>query len=171
VFDRTPTFRRTLHRYEGVSKSFRTESITKYTLTTINTRLEATQRVTAAKLTRLTHKIQLHLMAESCTISSSRSRWPVRKLLDTPSYMPPSSAPFTSPWRWRQQGRPKLWYPTSTLHGVTTQKTSVWIILGDFYLSFVLLFLYFSSAFILCISLQKEAHRNGLRLLELQQQC
>jgi hypothetical protein len=42
----------------------------------------------AAKLTRLTHKIaiQLHLVAESFTICSSRSRRPVRKLLDTPSY-------------------------------------------------------------------------------------
>jgi hypothetical protein len=65
--------------YEGVSKTFRTESITKYTLTAINTRWEATQRVMAAKLTRLTHKIavQLHLVAESCIIS--RSRRPVRK--------------------------------------------------------------------------------------------
>jgi hypothetical protein len=52
-----------------------------------NTRSEATQRVMAAKLTRMTHKIaiQLHLVAESCTICSSRSRRPVRKLLDTPS--------------------------------------------------------------------------------------
>jgi len=42
----------------------------------------------AAKLTRLTHKIavQLHLVAESCTICSSRSRRSVRKLLVTPSY-------------------------------------------------------------------------------------
>jgi hypothetical protein len=42
----------------------------------------------AAKLTRLTHKIaiQLHLVAESCSICSSRSRRPVRKLLYTPSY-------------------------------------------------------------------------------------
>jgi len=41
-----------------------------------------------AKLTRLTHKmaIQLHLVAESCS-SSSRSGWPVRKFLDTPSYI------------------------------------------------------------------------------------
>jgi hypothetical protein len=41
-----------------------------------------------AKLTRLTHKIaiQLHLVAESCTICRSRSRQPVRKLLDIPSY-------------------------------------------------------------------------------------
>jgi hypothetical protein len=43
----------------------------------------------AAKLTGLTHKIAIkpHLMAESCTICSSRSRRPVRKLLDTPSYV------------------------------------------------------------------------------------
>jgi len=30
--------------------------------------------------------IQLHLTAESCTIYSSSSRRPVRKILDTPSY-------------------------------------------------------------------------------------
>jgi hypothetical protein len=43
----------------------------------------------AAKLTRLTYKIaiQLHLVAESCIICSSRSRRSVRKLLDTPSYI------------------------------------------------------------------------------------
>jgi hypothetical protein len=42
----------------------------------------------AAQLTKLTHKIviQLHIVAESCTICGSRSRRPVRKLLDTPSY-------------------------------------------------------------------------------------
>jgi len=47
----------------------------------------------AAKLTRMTHKItiQLHLAAESCTISCSRSRRPVRKLLDKPSYIRPRS--------------------------------------------------------------------------------
>jgi hypothetical protein len=40
----------------------------------------------AAKVTKMTHKIaiQLHLVAQSCTICSSRSRGPVRKLLDTP---------------------------------------------------------------------------------------
>jgi len=39
----------------------------------------------ATKLTRLTHNIalQLHLVAESCTIGPRRT---VRKLLDTPSY-------------------------------------------------------------------------------------
>jgi hypothetical protein len=73
--------------YEGVSKRFRAESITKYTLTTINTRWESTETVMEAELTRLTHKIsiQWHLVAESCTILSSRSRRPVRKLFDTPS--------------------------------------------------------------------------------------
>jgi hypothetical protein len=73
---------------EGVSKSFRTESITKYALTFGTTRSEATQRVMAAKLTRLTHEVatQLHVVAESCTLCSSCTRLPVRKLLDTPSY-------------------------------------------------------------------------------------
>jgi hypothetical protein len=67
--------------YEGVTKSFRTESIMIYTLTFSITRWEATQRVEAAKLTRLSHKIvvKLHLVAERCTICSSRSRRPVRK--------------------------------------------------------------------------------------------
>jgi hypothetical protein len=43
----------------------------------------------AIKFTRQTDTlaIQLHLVAESCTICSSHSRWPVRKLLDTPSYL------------------------------------------------------------------------------------
>jgi hypothetical protein len=47
----------------------------------INTRWEATQRVMATKLTGLTHKIaiQLHLVAETCTICISRSRRWVRK--------------------------------------------------------------------------------------------
>jgi hypothetical protein len=43
--------------YEGVSKSFRTESMNKYTLTFDTSRWEAIQTVVAAKLTRLTHKI------------------------------------------------------------------------------------------------------------------
>jgi hypothetical protein len=46
--------------YEGASKSFRNESITKYTLRTINTRWEATQRVMAAKHTRLTHEMAIN---------------------------------------------------------------------------------------------------------------
>jgi hypothetical protein len=56
---------------------------------TRNTCWEATQRVMVAKLSRLTHKIviQLHIVAESCVIFSPRSRRPVRKLLDTPSYV------------------------------------------------------------------------------------
>jgi len=62
-------------------QNFRTETITKYTLTFGVTRWEATQSVTAAKLTRLTHKmaIQLLLVAESCIIFCSRFRRPVQK--------------------------------------------------------------------------------------------
>jgi hypothetical protein len=74
--------------YEGVSKSFRTESITKYTLTFGITRCCHLETVMVAKLTRLTNKIaiQLYLVAQSSTICGSRSRRPVRKRLDTPSY-------------------------------------------------------------------------------------
>jgi hypothetical protein len=69
--------------YEGVSKSFRTASIKKYTLTFGIAHCCPLQRVTAAKLTTLTHKIAIHLhsVTESCTICSSRSGRPVRKLL------------------------------------------------------------------------------------------
>jgi len=50
--------------------------------------LEAIQKVMAAKLTRLTHKIaiQVHIVTESCTICSFSSGRPVGKLLDTLSY-------------------------------------------------------------------------------------
>jgi len=43
----------------------------------------------AAKLTRLTYKMAVkpHLVVQSCTICSSRSRRQVRKLLDAPSYI------------------------------------------------------------------------------------
>jgi len=74
--------------YEGVSKSSWTELITKYILAFGIAHWEVTQRIMMAKLTRLTHNIviQLHLVAESCTICNSCSRWLVWKLLDTPLY-------------------------------------------------------------------------------------
>jgi len=52
-----------------------------------NNNKHSLRRAMAAKLTGLTHKIEipLHLVAESCTICSSRSRWPVLKLLVSPS--------------------------------------------------------------------------------------
>jgi hypothetical protein len=58
--------------------------------------LRSNAKVMAAKLARLTHRIaiQLHLVAESCTICSSRSRRPVRKLLVTPSYASAASSTF-----------------------------------------------------------------------------
>jgi len=73
--------------YEDISKCFRAESITKYTLTKQS--LRSNKTVTATKLTRLTHKIaiQLHLVAQSCTICISRSVRPVLKLLNTPLYV------------------------------------------------------------------------------------
>jgi len=35
--------------------------------------------------------------------------------------LPPSSG-----WRWRHYGPLKLWYLTTALHGITTQKTLTW---------------------------------------------
>jgi hypothetical protein len=83
----TYTYIHTHTHTRGCIQKFPDWVITKYTLTTINTRWEATQRVMATKVTRLTHKIgiQLHLVADSCTICNSRSRRPVPKLSDTPS--------------------------------------------------------------------------------------
>jgi hypothetical protein len=34
---------------------------------------------------------------------------------------------FISSWKWRQHGSLKYWYPTTSLHSVTTQKTLTWI--------------------------------------------
>jgi hypothetical protein len=61
--------------------------------------LRRNTKIMAAKLTRLTHRIaiQLHLVAESCTICSSSSRRPIRKFLFTPSYAdcnPPNKCYF-----------------------------------------------------------------------------
>jgi hypothetical protein len=44
-------------------------------------------------------------------------------------------APVTSPWRWRQQGPPKHWCHTTSLHGVTTQRTATRT-LGSFHVTF-----------------------------------
>jgi hypothetical protein len=67
-------------------------------ITTITIRWEATRRVMEAKLTIVTHKIaiQVNLVTESCTTCSSRSRLPVRKLLDTLSYIIGITALFAS---------------------------------------------------------------------------
>jgi hypothetical protein len=76
-------------KLRGSIQKFPDWVITKYKRTFGITHWEAIQRVMTAKLTRLTHKIeiQLHLLAESCIIWSSRSRWSVWKLLDIPFYV------------------------------------------------------------------------------------
>jgi len=35
---------------------------------------------------------------------------------------------FRGPFRWKQHGPLKYWYPTTTQHGITKQKTSTWIL-------------------------------------------
>jgi len=39
--------------------------------------------------------------------------------------MKPGSDDFLY-WRWRQHGPPKRWYPATSIHGVTTQRTDIW---------------------------------------------
>jgi len=55
----------------------------------------------AAKLTRLTHDTatQLHLVAESSTFCSSRSRRAAWKLLDTPPYIPSNDRILCTDWK------------------------------------------------------------------------
>jgi hypothetical protein len=36
------------------------------------------------------------------------------------------AASIFEPWRWRQHEPRKLWYPTTRLYGIITQKTSTW---------------------------------------------
>jgi len=38
-------------------------------------------------------------------------------------WYPTTSIHDVTTWRWRQHGPPKRWYSTTTLHGVTTKKT------------------------------------------------
>jgi hypothetical protein len=76
------------------------------------------------------HKLErgLRLSQRWCFKSGSFGLWRRGELwLDTEvSEVHFTSFHFASPWRWRQHGPPKRWYPTTTLQGVTTQKTSTW---------------------------------------------
>jgi hypothetical protein len=49
--------------------------------------------------------------------------------------------PTSSRWRWRQHGPPKCWYPTKSLHGVTTQKavTGIFITVKTSHLTYKVL--------------------------------
>jgi hypothetical protein len=49
--------------------------------------------------------------------------------------MPSTVAVGYEPWRWRQQGPPKRWYLTTTLHGVTTLKEPFLGRLSNYFLS------------------------------------
>jgi hypothetical protein len=51
-----------------------------------------------------------------------------------------------SPWRWMQHGTSKRWYRTTTLHGVTTQKTSACIEEIDAHIHFIWMTVAFEPA-------------------------
>jgi hypothetical protein len=70
-----------------------------------------------------THFICLHYVS-FCTLSPC-----LTYLLLTCIYNLANSRICTlQPWRWKQHYPPKYWYPPTKLHGVTTQKTTIWII-------------------------------------------
>jgi hypothetical protein len=129
--------------YEGVSKSFRTESITKYMLTSINTRWEATQRLVAAKLTKLSHKIalQLHLVAKRYTICSGRSVKLTTHLHLVPrliAWSCVSASPYVyMAWCLIKQTETSSWRGTSLSIGKV--------------LTFTLLFIYLCSRFLIIL--------------------
>jgi hypothetical protein len=123
------------------------KSTTTTTTTTINMRWEAIQRVMAAKLTRLTHKIaiKLHLVAERCTICSSPSGRPVRKLLNTLSYENTacvSNNDHSSIWRiWREtiqfsksSLKPPCWYFRLFLIFCRRLSEHLWLIIFFFHI-------------------------------------
>jgi hypothetical protein len=98
------------------------------------------------KLARLIHKIaiQLHLVAEGCTICSSRSRWPARKLLDTPSYATaellwqrPTSTKATVSWKitehtWSYKYHCAKYKRQSKLHVARCLNITIWRIKSAF---------------------------------------
>jgi hypothetical protein len=87
----------------------------------------------AVNLTRPTHKIaiQLHLVAESCTICSSHSRRPVRKLLSTPSYgVITQTTTVTAYWfpSSHKQSKVKVTLFLTSHHAMETYSRSVGIV-------------------------------------------
>jgi hypothetical protein len=130
--------------YEGVSKSFRTKSIKKYMLTTINTRWEATQTLMAAKLTRLTHNsdttapsgrelyhLQFSLQAANpetfgYTVIEFAVFWIVMPCSVVVGYQRfgGQCCIYLQGWTWRLHGPPRSSYSTTTMHGANTQKTA-----------------------------------------------
>jgi hypothetical protein len=67
----------------------------------------------------------------------------------------------SSGWIWRQYGPLKRWYPTVTLHGVATQKTSTWNITAGRASKLH----YFSWAF---YTIMKPPHISGSAVTEIQ---
>jgi len=68
-----------------------------------------------------------HVIMDSSNSGTADSN-PVGSMNACPHF-PAFCCPYarTSLWRRRQYGPPKRWYPTSRIHGTTTQKTSDYI--------------------------------------------
>jgi len=68
------------------------------------------------------------LLPNSCQTTPSHILL-VARICPPPPFQDPTSffpEPHILPWRQRHQVPPKCWYPTATLHGITSKKTSSW---------------------------------------------
>jgi hypothetical protein len=70
------------------------------------------------------------ILSSQCYVSYNWPNWHKFQVEVFWFVMACSVVVVTSPWRWRQHGPLKHWYPTTTLHSNTTQKTSTWILIG-----------------------------------------
>jgi hypothetical protein len=65
-------------------------------------------------------------------------------------------------WSWRKHGPQKRWYPTTTLHGVITQKTSTRNIMEKTFLS---------VSMVIFLTIQRISIKFGIRILQLLKFC
>jgi hypothetical protein len=70
------------------------------------------------------NSLEMRVGFNSSIIADLQLRW------NTNNFSPIAPTFLTPPWSWRQQDAPKLYYPTTWLHGVTTQKTATWKLLN-----------------------------------------
>jgi hypothetical protein len=127
--------------YEGVSKSFRTgrleQELQMVQLSATRCSCIAILWVSLVSFATITLCVASQRVFNCCKRIFRYDS--VRKLLDTPSYevevfwvVTPCNVAVgykdcRGPWCLCLQSGPlKRWYPTTTLHGVTTQKTSTW---------------------------------------------
>jgi hypothetical protein len=88
-------------------------------------RLKRTSQKNILRVWAVFHSFRIGLAVDYCKQGNKHSRFPYMAGNFLTGWANISSWRKTG-WRWRQHGPLKRWYPTTTQHGVTTQKTSTW---------------------------------------------